>query len=205
MVCTVCNFTLFKNWLKHIFVLTAYVWEAAPCSTLPSADENAMTESAVTTVSSSLFQSATVLLSGILKPQQIVSHNGLNGLSPNNPASPPAINILLRFDGQAYLCCKCMITATAPSYLWDLPQLYTPFHTLRSASDILSLQIPYTRLSSVGSCAFSGFRPSAWNNPPLPLRQKLSLDSFKCNLKTFIFFKTVALPCFSNDKYYLFI
>ena len=128
MVCTVCHFTLFKNWLKHIFVLTAYVWEAAPCSTLPTADENAMTESAVTTVSSSLFQSATVLtkteflscsvlLSGILKPQQIVSHNGLNGLSPNNPASPPAINILLRFDGQAYLCCKCMITATAPSYL----------------------------------------------------------------------------------------
>ena len=32
MVCTVCHFTLFKNWLKHIFVLTAYVWEAAPCS-----------------------------------------------------------------------------------------------------------------------------------------------------------------------------
>ena len=82
MVCTVCHFTLFKNWLKHIFVLTAYVWEAAPCSTLPTADENAVTESAVTTVSSSLFQSATVrltksqllycsvLLSGILKPQE---------------------------------------------------------------------------------------------------------------------------------------
>ena len=54
MVCIVCHFTLFKNWLKHIFVLTAYVWEAAPCSSLPTADENAVTESAVTTVSSSL-------------------------------------------------------------------------------------------------------------------------------------------------------
>ena len=73
---------LFKNWLKHNFVLTAYVWEAAPCSILPTADENAVTESAVTTVSSNLFQSATVrltksqllhcsvLLSGILKPQE---------------------------------------------------------------------------------------------------------------------------------------
>jgi len=72
---------LFKNWLKHIFVLTGYVWEAASCSTLPTEDENAVTESAVTTVSSSLFQSATVLtkneflyclvlLSGILKPQE---------------------------------------------------------------------------------------------------------------------------------------
>ena len=166
-----------------MFVLTAYVWEAAPCSTLPTADENAVTESAVTTVSSSLFQSATVLtkteflycsvlLSGILKPQQIVFHNGLNGhnsLSPNNPASPPAINMLLRFDGRAYLCCKCVITDTAPSYLCDLPQLYTPFHTLRSASDTLILQIPRTRLSTVGSCTFSGFGPSPWNDLPLPL------------------------------------
>ena len=57
------------------------MWEAASCSTLPTADENAVTESTVTTVSSSLFQSATVLmkneflyclvlLSGILKPQE---------------------------------------------------------------------------------------------------------------------------------------
>ena len=54
--------------------------EAAPCSALPIADENAVTESAVTTVSSSLFQSVTVftkngflycsvLLSGIFKLQ----------------------------------------------------------------------------------------------------------------------------------------
>ena len=46
----------FKNWLKSKskthFVLTAYVWEAAPCSTMPTADENAVTESAVTTLSS---------------------------------------------------------------------------------------------------------------------------------------------------------
>ena len=52
---------VFKNWLKRISTLTAYVWGTAPCSTLPSADENAVTESTVTTVSSSLFQSATVL------------------------------------------------------------------------------------------------------------------------------------------------
>ena len=50
-------FQIFKNWLKCISALTAYVWGAAPCSALPTADENAVTESAVTTVSSSLFQS----------------------------------------------------------------------------------------------------------------------------------------------------
>ena len=37
------------------------MWEAAPCSTLLTVDENAVAESAVTTVPSSLFQSATVL------------------------------------------------------------------------------------------------------------------------------------------------
>ena len=62
------------------------VWEggrggAAPCSTLPTADENAVTESAVTTVRASLFRSSTLLtkneffhcsflLSGTFKPQE---------------------------------------------------------------------------------------------------------------------------------------
>ena len=73
-------FQIFKNWLKHISAMTANVWGGAPCSTLPTADENAVTESTVTTVSSGLFQSATVLtkneflycsvlLFGIFKPQ----------------------------------------------------------------------------------------------------------------------------------------
>ena len=49
-------FQIFKNCLKRISALTAYVWGAAPCSALPTADESAVTESAVATVSSSLFQ-----------------------------------------------------------------------------------------------------------------------------------------------------
>ena len=84
------------------------------------------------------------------------------------------------------LCYKC-VTGPAPSYLCDCLQLYTPSRTLRSASDTLSLQIPRTRLSTVGSRAFSVFGPSTWNDLPLPLRQKPSLGSFKHNLKTFIF------------------
>ena len=42
------------------------------------------------------------------------------------------------------LCYKC-ITDTAPSYLCDCLQLYTPSRTLRTASDTLSLQRPRTR------------------------------------------------------------
>ena len=51
------------------------------------------------------------------------------------------------------LCYKC-ITGTAPSFLCDRLQLYTPSRTLRSASDTLSLQIPRTRLFTVGSASF---------------------------------------------------
>ena len=80
------------------------------------------------------------------------------------------------------LCYKC-ITGTAPSYLCDCLPLYMPSRTLRSASDTLSLQIPRTRLSTLGSRAFSVFGPSTWNDLPLPLRQKPFLDSFKSNLK----------------------
>ena len=58
-----------------------------------------------------------------------------------------------------------------------------------------SLQIPRTRLSTVGSCALSVFGPSTWNGLPLPLKHKPSLDSFKCNLKT-VLFPTIDLPCF---------
>ena len=46
---------------ENIFPLAASVWQTAPYSSLPTADENAVTGSAVTTVPSSLFQSAAVL------------------------------------------------------------------------------------------------------------------------------------------------
>ena len=46
-------------------------------------------------------------------------------------------------------CYKC-IMITAPSYICDRLQLYTPSRTLRSASDTLSLQIPRTRFCTFG-------------------------------------------------------
>ena len=89
-----------------------------------------------------------------------------------------------RIQHKIYTLC---ITGTVPSYLCNCRQLYTPFRILRSTSNTLSLQIPRTRLSIVGSRPFSVFDPSTWNDLPFPLRQKPSLDSFKSNLKTFRF------------------
>ena len=77
---------------------------------------------------------------------------------------------------------KC-VTCTVSDYL----QLYTPSHSLCSASDTLSLQIPHTRPFTVSSCTFSDFSPYTWNDLALPLQKKCSLDSIKSNLKTFVF------------------
>ena len=89
------------------------------------------------------------------------------------------------------LCYKC-ITRTAPSYLCDRLQLYTPSRTLRSASDTLSLQIHRTRLLH------------CWCPNLFCLRydmtlymECLSLDSFKSNLFIFFFLsETIDLPRF---------
>ena len=72
-------------------------------------------------------------------------------------------------------------------YICDCLQLYTPSRTHHSTSDTLSLQIPCIRFFTVGSRAFSVFSPSTWNDLLLPLQQKPPLDSFKSNLKTFLF------------------
>ena len=56
----------------------------------------------------------------------------------------------------------------------------------RSASNALSVQISRTRLSTVGSRAFSVFGPSAWSELPLPLRQTTSRDCFKSVKKSFL-------------------
>ena len=62
-----CSLLLYRLLANILFDLAAYLWEAAPCSTLPAVDENAGTESAVTTVSSRRFQSAAVLtVNGLL-------------------------------------------------------------------------------------------------------------------------------------------
>ena len=78
------------------------------------------------------------------------------------------------------------ITHTAPFYLSNCLLLYTPSSTPHSAT--LSLQNPRTRLSTVGSRVLSVCF-STWSDPPLPLRKKPSLDSFRSNLKTFLFLK----------------
>ena len=76
----------------------------------------------------------------------------------------------------------CLISVT----VFNLTHLPLP----QPASDNLRLQIACTRLSTVCSPVFS-HHDLQWNNHPLPVSKKPSLDSFKSNLKTFLIPKQI--------------
>jgi hypothetical protein len=81
---------------------------------------------------------------------------------------------------------KCLNTASAPSYLTDLIQLYKPNRYLRSSTDTRLLAIPKTR-TTTGEKSFHAAAPKLWNNLPLSIRHSSSLAAFKKSLKTHLF------------------
>ena len=85
---------------------------------------------------------------------------------------------------------KCL-HALAPAYLSDLVCEYVPTRSLRSTGQGL-LQVPRTRLSTFGDCAFASFAPRLWNDLPVDIRSCGSLEMFKSAYKTYLFRK-----CFS--------
>ena len=76
----------------------------------------------------------------------------------------------------------------APKYLCELVTKYEPTSSLRSA-DQLMLTVPKTRLITFGDRAFVAAAPKEWNKLPLSLRANTDIDSYKSNLKTFLFTK----------------
>ena len=83
------------------------------------------------------------------------------------------------------LAYKCLHNL-APKYLEDLLEWYTPTRSLRSSDQHL-LKVPKTRLKTFGDRSFSKAAPTLWNSLPLPIRSAESLDSFKKQLKTYLF------------------
>ena len=77
--------------------------------------------------------------------------------------------------------------SSAPAYLCDL-SVYPPSRSLRSADSGL-ITIPRIKLKKYGKRASSHTGPVTCNSLPKPLRDALSLPSFKSNLKTFLFKK----------------
>ena len=83
--------------------------------------------------------------------------------------------------------CFNSISGTAPQYLSDLLQPYTPARQLRSASDTRTVVAPRVNTKTFGERSFSYTGPSVWNNLPQTLRHSDSTSSFKAALKTHLF------------------
>ena len=80
---------------------------------------------------------------------------------------------------------KC-VHDLAPQYLCELINQQTPNRSRRSQYQN-SLILPRTRLKSCGDRTFSFATPTKWNKLPPHLKISLNIDSFKKNLKTFLF------------------
>ena len=85
--------------------------------------------------------------------------------------------------------CMCYnsITSSAPSYLSELLQLYSPSRSLRSSSDTQILKLRRFDRETHGFRSFFYFGPHIWNNLPQVVRHSNSHPSFKNKLKTFLF------------------
>ena len=83
--------------------------------------------------------------------------------------------------------CFSSISGTAPQYLSDLLQPYTPARQLWSASDTRTFVTPRVNTKTFGERSFSYAGPSVWNNLPQTLRHSDSTSSFKAALKTHLF------------------
>ena len=86
----------------------------------------------------------------------------------------------------ALIVYKCM-HKIAPEYLISLLSMpHRSNYSLRSSKDTLYLNIPRVD-SKKGEASFDFCGPKTWNNLPYELRSSISIESFKKNLKTYLF------------------
>ncbi|KAK7476825.1 hypothetical protein BaRGS_00031907 [Batillaria attramentaria] len=83
--------------------------------------------------------------------------------------------------------CYNRSTASCPSYLSSLLQLYTPSRQLRSSADTRILRIPQVKSKTLGQRALLYHGPVTWNSLPAHVRHAESADSFKTALKSHFF------------------
>ena len=94
--------------------------------------------------------------------------------------------VVFRIDFKILLLVYKGVNGLAPSYLYDCLKRYVPNRPLRSSNADL-LDPPTVAYKKYGEAAFSFYGPTAWNKLPLYLRQAVSLESFKTQLKTYFF------------------
>ena len=87
------------------------------------------------------------------------------------------------------VACLCfnIISGTAPPYLREILQLYSPSRTLRSSADTRLFRIPRYKRMIHGFRSFSHYGPFIWNSLPYNIRHSSDLVLFKSKLKTHLF------------------
>ena len=81
---------------------------------------------------------------------------------------------------------KTLYNCASPKYMSDMLSLYVPARRLRSSTATLLLNKPQCR-KAIGERAFTVAGPTLWNSLPDSLRATATLDTFKRNLKTYLF------------------
>ena len=83
---------------------------------------------------------------------------------------------------RSQLSASVPMSGTAPQYLFNFLQPYTPARQLRSASDTRTFVNPHVNMKTFGERSFSYAGPSLWNNLPQMLHLSDSASSFKATL-----------------------
>ena len=99
--------------------------------------------------------------------------------------------IKARIEYKIILLTYKSLKGLAPYYLRSLLSSYAPKRMLRSSAKNL-LQTPIARTKAYGERSFSVAAQKLWNNLPDTIKNINSLDSFKKNLKTFLFRKHLS-------------
>jgi hypothetical protein len=96
--------------------------------------------------------------------------------------------VTFRIDFKVLLLTYKALNGQGPSYIANSLTNYTPARTLRS-SDTGLLQVTRSSHKKIGDAAFVNYAPKLWNTLPINIREAKTLDTFKKQLKTFLFTK----------------
>ena len=97
-----------------------------------------------------------------------------------------------RIEYKLSVICYNIISETAPLYLSDFVQLYTPSRSLRSSTGTRLFRIPRWNKTFPGQRAFSYLGPDTWNQLPFSVRHSSTAAQFKRTLKPDLFRKAYS-------------
>ena len=96
--------------------------------------------------------------------------------------------VTFRIDFKVLLLTYKALNGQGPSYIAHSLTNYTPARTLRS-SDTGLLQVTRSSHKKIGDAAFVNYAPKLWNTLPINIREGNTLDTYKRQLKAYLFIK----------------